>query len=175
MFDAKAETSALEQYLALAAARGPRVDPINLRILHILERDARTPIARIARQVGLTENAVRYRVRRLRSLGVVRRVTVHVDPARLGHATQAVVLLRLSNGTLPSFGGGPSVALSVPTTGPYQAVLLVLARDRGELEGFLQGLRGAPEVLECVALEVGAGAELPVLPSACLRGLLGLS
>lgn len=148
-----------------------RLDPIHLRILSILERDGRTPVSHIARAVGLTDNAVRYRIRKLHSMGIVRRFTVHVDPARLGRPAAAVVLLRLAPGASPNgLLTSPPVAMALPTRGPYQAMLLVVGRDNQELERYLRELRAAEGVLECTALGVGPDAELPVLPSACTNG-----
>lgn len=148
-----------------------RLDPIHLRILQILERDARTSVSRIAREVGLTDNAVRYRLRKLRSSGVVRRVTVHVDPARLGRHGAGLVLLKLTpDADLQRLRSHPSVALLLPTRGAFQGVALLTARDAEDLERSIEhDLRRDPGVEEVTVLDVGTDADLPVQPSACTR------
>lgn len=154
-----------------------RLDPIHLRILQILERDARTSVSRIAREVGLTDNAVRYRLRKLRSTGVVRRVTVHVDPARMGRTRTGVALLKLGpTADLARLSKHPCVAMVLPTQGRYQAVVLFTARDGADLERLVaEGLRMEPGVEEATLLSVDAGTDVPIPPSACAGGELPLA
>lgn len=154
----------------LALAPGFRLDPIHIRILQILERDGRTSVSRIAREVGLTDNAVRYRLRKLRSSGVVRKVTVHVDPARLGRARTGLVLLRLAPGAdLTRLRHHANVAMVFPTRGAYQAALVVTARDGAELDHFVQReVRQDPAVEEVMVLDVSPDADVPLPPSACV-------
>jgi len=52
------------------------MDDVDLEILKILKKDARTKYVKIAESVGLTEGAVRRRVRKLTKAGVIRRFTV---------------------------------------------------------------------------------------------------
>lgn len=158
---------------AYGLAPGFRLDPIHLRILQILERDGRTSVSRIAREVGLTDNAVRYRLRKLRSSGVVRRVTVHVDPARLGRPRTAMALLKLApTAELQRLRAHPCVAMILPTRGAYQAVLILTARDTAELDRFvLHELRQHPGVEDVVPLDVAPDTDVPVPPSACVRNM----
>jgi len=52
------------------------MDNIDLEILKILKRNARAKFVSIAKEVGLTEGAVRRRVRKLQEEGVIRRFTI---------------------------------------------------------------------------------------------------
>jgi len=52
------------------------MDETDLKILKILKKDARTKFVKIAESVGLTEGAVRRRIKSLMREGIIRRFTV---------------------------------------------------------------------------------------------------
>ena len=51
----------------------------NFKILQILRENARTPFVKIAELLGVSETAVRKRVRKLEEQGIIRKYTVEVD------------------------------------------------------------------------------------------------
>ncbi len=60
------------------------MDAIDREILDLLQADARTTQAQIARKVGLSQPSVAERVRKLEESGVVTGYVARVDPRRLG-------------------------------------------------------------------------------------------
>jgi Lrp/AsnC family transcriptional regulator, leucine-responsive regulatory protein len=70
------------------------VDPVDLRILDILQTNARETQADIARSVGLAPSAVLERIRKLEARGVIRGYAARVDPRALGQSTVAFVAVR---------------------------------------------------------------------------------
>ncbi|KUH31930.1 MULTISPECIES: HTH-type transcriptional regulator LrpA [Thermococcus] len=54
-------------------------------IIEMLTKDARTPFTEIAKVLGISETAVRKRVKALEEAGVIKQYTVIVDPAKLGY------------------------------------------------------------------------------------------
>jgi len=74
-----------------------RIDDTDAKILDILERDGRTPAARIAEQVGLSRPAVADRIGRLEASGVILGVTAVVDPDSRGLGITAFVSGRASD------------------------------------------------------------------------------
>ncbi|MHA1606323.1 MAG: Lrp/AsnC family transcriptional regulator [Candidatus Freyarchaeota archaeon] len=56
----------------------------NFKILQILRENARTPFVKIAELLGVSETAVRKRVRKLEEQGIIRKYTVEVDPKKIG-------------------------------------------------------------------------------------------
>ncbi|NJE85315.1 Lrp/AsnC family transcriptional regulator [Thermococcus sp. CX2] len=54
-------------------------------IIDMLTKDARTPFTEIAKVLGISETAVRKRVRALEEAGVIRQYTIVVDPSKLGY------------------------------------------------------------------------------------------
>ncbi|WP_306212916.1 Lrp/AsnC family transcriptional regulator [Actinoplanes sp. RD1] len=66
------------------------LDHINKQIIEHLQRDGRMSYATLAKEIGLSEAAVRQRVQRLLDNGLMQIVAV-TDPLTLGFARQAMV------------------------------------------------------------------------------------
>ncbi|ASJ01845.1 transcriptional regulator [Thermococcus profundus] len=54
-------------------------------IIEMLTKDARTPFTEIAKVLGISETAVRKRVRALEESGVIKQYTILIDPSKLGY------------------------------------------------------------------------------------------
>ncbi|WP_281175709.1 HTH-type transcriptional regulator LrpA [Palaeococcus ferrophilus] len=54
-------------------------------ILDMLTKDARTPFTEIAKVLGISETAVRKRVKSLEERGVLKKYTIEADPGKLGY------------------------------------------------------------------------------------------
>jgi len=74
------------------------LDALDLRIVDLLLKDARTPAAQIAEQIGLSRPAVADRLDKLERQRVIRGTTAVIDPAALGKSITAFVSVR---GTRP--------------------------------------------------------------------------
>src|SRR5699024_11692673 len=61
-----------------------------------LSADSRASGAALAAAVGVSESTVSLRLKRLKSLGVIRGFRVDVDPSALGVGLQALVSIRLA-------------------------------------------------------------------------------
>ena len=75
------------------------VDAIDGRILGLLEENARQTFGEIGRKVGLPAPAVKRRIDRLETSGVIRGYTTIVDHARLGEPVEAFAELRFAGST----------------------------------------------------------------------------
>lgn len=74
------------------------LDETDLRILDILQRDARTSNAAIAREIDLAPSAVFQRIRKLEESGVIRGYHARIDPAALQVALLAFVAVQTTEG-----------------------------------------------------------------------------
>ncbi len=70
------------------------IDELDGRILTIIQRNARTSNAEIARQVGLAPSAVFERIRKLEERGVIRGYRADIDPKALRLSLLAFMLIR---------------------------------------------------------------------------------
>ncbi|MDH5703466.1 MAG: Lrp/AsnC family transcriptional regulator [Aigarchaeota archaeon] len=71
------------------------MDALDRKILDILKRNSRTPYLKIAEQTGLSEGAVRKRVRALIRNGTIRRFTILTGPVK---KIRAIVLISSAPG-----------------------------------------------------------------------------
>ena len=74
------------------------LDATDLRILDILQQDARTSNAEIARQIALAPSAVFQRIRKLEETGVISGYHARVDPAALEIGLLAFVAVQTTEG-----------------------------------------------------------------------------
>lgn len=74
------------------------LDATDLRILDILQQDARTSNAEIARQIALAPSAVFQRIRKLEENGVISGYHARIDPAALDLGLLAFVSVQTTEG-----------------------------------------------------------------------------
>ncbi len=70
------------------------INELDARILTILQRNARTSNAEIARRVGLAPSAVFERIRKLEEKGILQGYTARVDPHAVGLGLVAFTFVR---------------------------------------------------------------------------------
>lgn len=70
------------------------IDATDIQILTILQSNARTSNADIARQVGMAPSAILERIRKLEQRGVIQGYEARIDPAALGLGMLAYVAVR---------------------------------------------------------------------------------
>src|SRR5579872_1454560 len=70
------------------------LDAIDRKILALLQEDARTANAEIARQVGLVPSAVLERIRRLEKQGVIESYSARINPKALGLGLMAYISVK---------------------------------------------------------------------------------
>lgn len=95
------------------------LDDVDRKLLSLLQRDGRLPVARLAEGVGLSAPPVHERLRRLEEAGIIRGYVALLRPERLGFRFNVFV-----------------------------AVTLALHRE-GAVMKFRQAVEGVPEILEC--------------------------
>ncbi len=133
-----------------AAVPDVRLDDTAKRIVELLQKDGRQSYAAIAKEVGLSEAAVRQRVQRLLDSGVMQIVAV-TDPLQLGFRRQAMIGLR-TDGDLLAIGDAvaalPEVVYVVTTAGSFDLLCEVVCEDDDHLLDVLtQKLRAMPGVV----------------------------
>ncbi len=118
-----------------------KLDETDERILSLLRRDARVANVGIAREVGLTEGAVRARIRRLRESGVITRFTIEVADA--GEA-YAVVMVKARATTKKMMSEIASLALhkdAYEIAGEYDGCVILSASSMEDLDERIDRIR----------------------------------
>lgn len=133
------------------------MDALDLKILSILDSDARRPYADMARELDISQPTVADRIRRLESRGIVRGAMLNIDHARLGFNVTAFVRLRAKaahkRALTDTARSMPQVIEMHSVTGDDCMIARVIARSMEELAEILQRLTLMAESSTSVVLE----------------------
>lgn len=69
------------------------LDKIGIKILSVLQKNARMPLSRIGKKVGLSAPAVAERMRKLEEAGIIRGYHAKIDPEAVGRSVSAFIVL----------------------------------------------------------------------------------
>jgi Lrp/AsnC family transcriptional regulator, regulator for asnA, asnC and gidA len=120
-----------------------KLDPVNRRIIEILQREGRCPFTVIARELGISEAAVRARVGRLTEAGVMDVVAV-TNPLMLGFEVMALVGVQ-ANSDIERVARVASdwseTSYIVITSGSYDLLVEVVCEHNRHLLEVVQRLR----------------------------------
>lgn len=127
------------------------MDDVDAQIVSLLRDDGRRSYAAIGRAVGLSTAAVKRRVERLESEGVIQGYAAMVDRDRLGLELQAFIDIRFvgtaaMDDIWKAAEGVAPVIAAYAVAGDLDAVLHVRVRDIAHLQQVLANLRGKPDV-----------------------------
>jgi DNA-binding Lrp family transcriptional regulator len=131
------------------------LDPFDLAILRILQKDNTVPQRVIGEQVNLSAPSVQRRIKRLEASGVIAAQTATVDPAGFGPALTIVVQVELNVETggaidvvKQSFIDAPEIQQCYYVTGEADFVLIILVQDMSEYEALTQRLFFSNETIK---------------------------
>jgi Lrp/AsnC family transcriptional regulator len=127
-------------------ALADELDPIDARILDILQQDAGLSVAEVADRVGLSASPCWRRIKRLEDSGFIRKRVTLLDAAKLGLDFEVYAIVKLS---LPSsenldrfetaIADWPEVVQCSTITGREDYVLRVITSDMHAFDKFLRG------------------------------------
>ena len=124
------------------------IDEIDRQILNILQENARTSNAEIARQIDMAPSAVLERIRRLEAKGVIQGYEARINPEALGLGLLAFVFVRSNDmsdetKTAAALAAFPEVQEVHHIAGEDCFVLKVRSRDAKSLGRLLRERVGA--------------------------------
>ncbi len=127
------------------------MDSLDHGIIDLLRLNSRAGYGDIGGVIGLSASAVKRRVDRLVSDGVIRSFTIQVDPAVDGMGTEAYVELFCRGTVAPEelkriLSAVPEVVDAGTVTGSADAIVHMRSRDIPSLEIALEKVRIAPNV-----------------------------
>jgi len=82
--------------------KNKNMDKKDCLILRMLDADVRMPIATVAQGLKLTENAIRYRIERLKAKGYLKGYSLKLSPSHFGKNTQVVFSVNVKPESLAS-------------------------------------------------------------------------
>jgi DNA-binding Lrp family transcriptional regulator len=117
------------------------VSKVDNKILEMLQRDVRTPVSKIAKEVGLSENGVRYRLEKLEKDGYIKSYTILLNPRKFGKKLLAIFNLEVEPKTmrsaLPKLAGLDEFIKIYQTTGPFSLIAIGLFDNEERLTSFI--------------------------------------
>jgi Lrp/AsnC family transcriptional regulator for asnA, asnC and gidA len=118
----------------------PKIDPIEQRLIEILQLDGRTSARDLALESGVSELTARKKLHRLVENDIIR-IVATVDPFDVGYETPAVIGLRVDPAVLERVAEQisqlPNVVYVAATTGSIDLLVEVMARTNQDLADFL--------------------------------------
>ena len=121
------------------------LDRVDIAILRVLQADARKTLQEIGAEVGVSSTTCWGRIKKLETLGVIRRYTVDLDPAKLGYHDSVIVQLTLeshTDETLYHFGQVlatiPEILEAYLVSGDYDYYIRIAVRDTRDYERLLR-------------------------------------
>ncbi|MGV9863366.1 Lrp/AsnC family transcriptional regulator [Rhodococcus koreensis] len=121
-------------------------DSIDLELLQLLSRDGRATYSEMASRVGLSVAAVKRRVDRLQSVGVITGFTVEIDRTKLGWTVETFTEVRYSGSAdsdemIQVMKGVEEVESVYTIAGDPDILVKINARDHGHLQQVINRLR----------------------------------
>jgi Lrp/AsnC family transcriptional regulator for asnA, asnC and gidA len=125
------------------------LDDVDKRLIEALQQDGRRPYTQLAQEVGLSEAAVRQRVRRLVEAGVTQIVAV-TDPLMLGFRRMAMVGIRVEGdvrAAADAIADLPEIDYLVIVAGSFDLLVEIVCEDDDRLLELLNDrIRAVPGV-----------------------------
>jgi Lrp/AsnC family transcriptional regulator len=121
------------------------LDPSDIRVLQILQRDASLSIAEIAREAGMSQTPCWRRIKKLKENGIIRQVVAVVDREAVGLGFVAYAFVKLgvpSRDNMETFDKlvdrWPEVVICERITGAVDYLVKVVATDIKAYDDFLR-------------------------------------
>ncbi|WP_428697616.1 Lrp/AsnC family transcriptional regulator [Stappia sp.] len=121
------------------------LDPSDIRVLQILQRDASLSIAEIAREAGMSQTPCWRRIKKMKEAGVIRQIVAVVDREAVGLGFVAYAFVKLavpSRDNMETFdrliNRWPEVVICERITGAVDYLIKVVASDIKAYDDFLR-------------------------------------
>ena len=120
-----------------------KLDPINIRILEILQKDADQPLDALSEQVNLSRNACWRRIKMMEEEGWIKGRVVLLDPMKLGLKLSVFVQVRTDNHDadwMKEFASAvrmmPQITGAYRMTGDLDYLLHIQVADMADYDAF---------------------------------------
>ncbi|MBW8359852.1 MAG: Lrp/AsnC ligand binding domain-containing protein [Weeksellaceae bacterium] len=149
---------------------GYLLDSIDKQIIHMLMDNAKTSLAHIAKNVGISTTAVHQRIKKLEQAGVIENSISFLNVRKIGYKVVAYIGVFLEQPShypdaVKALKEVKEVVEAHYTTGNYTIFLKVLCRDNDhlmEILNKLQKLKGVTRTETFISLEQSISRQLKV-------------
>jgi len=156
--------------MKVASNAGYHLDSVDKEIIYMLMDNAKTSLAHISKNVGISTTAVHQRIKKLEQAGVIENSISFLNPKKIGYKVVSYIGVFLDQ---PSYYKDAIAALNQInevteahyTTGNYTIFLKVLCKDNDHLMQILnkiQKLKGVTRTETIISLEQSINRQLKV-------------
>jgi len=130
-----------------------KYDRLDLLILKELREDSKIPYRKLAEKIGAHPNTLMQRIKKLEKEGVIKKYAAEVDYEKIGYTIQSVVMIRIKKrgledpDLLREISKLPQVKSLYATTGGYDCIAIIHAKDKDDLVKILQRIQSNDKVL----------------------------
>ncbi|WP_114748880.1 Lrp/AsnC ligand binding domain-containing protein [Pleomorphovibrio marinus] len=122
------------------------IDNIDLKIISLLNEDAKTPYTEIAKKVFVSSGTVHVRMRKLEEMGIVKSATLNIDFSKLGYDISAFLGIYLEKSSLydnviERLKEIAEVINAYYTTGNYSIFAKIICKDTNHLRDVLNKIQ----------------------------------
>ncbi len=152
------------------------MDEKDLMILRELSKNARTPVTKIAKALGVSDVAVKKRVSKLEKNGVIKKYTLIIDNKKLDYNAVAYIGINVQPDRILDVANylrsKDNVTFVALTSGDHDLLVELWARDATQLSKELESIRGMTGVVNLYpAIVLDVIKEKEALPQEIFKGL----
>jgi Lrp/AsnC family transcriptional regulator for asnA, asnC and gidA len=137
------------------------MDEIDRVILKHLRDDSRMSLQEMSRLTGISDSTLQFRLKRLRSKGIIEKFTIIANPAATGYAVTAMVLVQTATDrhdeAKQALAKIPEITEVYGILGEHDLLVKVWCKSLEELNSMINGeirsVEGVKELLEMLVME----------------------
>ena len=146
------------------------LDTVDKQIIYMLMDNAKTSLAHISKNIGISTTAVHQRIKKLEQAGVIENSISFLNPRKIGFKVVSYIGMFLEQAshyqdTVKALNDVKEVVEAHYTTGNYTIFLKVLCRDNDhlmEILNKLQKMKGVTRTETFISLEQSINRQLKV-------------
>ena len=137
------------------------LDKLDSAILRLLQKNARMSYQEMSKQTGISDATIQFRLKRMKARGIIDKFTVVANPALLGYAVMAVMLVQTDtdkhDDAKLALAKIPEITEVYSILGEYDLLIKVWAGSLTELNTVMnekiRAVDGIEDLLEMVVVE----------------------
>ena len=141
-----------------------KVDELDVKILRMLQNDARTSFKEIAKECNVSLDTIKNRFNKLKKNGVIRGSTIVIDPKKMGQGNLVIigiqVVQQFSESVLNMIKKMQGLCVVTKSIGQYDIEAIFLLKDIEQIGVTKEKIEDFPQVK---AADVGIFVDRPLL------------
>ncbi len=117
------------------------MDPIDKKILQIVQEDDKVQYQKIAEELGIGASTVHYRIKKLLKNGTIKSFSANIDPEKVGYTTTAVLGVNVDplkmDEIAKKLASYDEVQVVATSSGDHDIIVQIIARDGKHLWHFI--------------------------------------